>query len=49
MRDGQTKISYEVLDKGSRVKELAQMMSGQEETAIATKHAKELLEIAGIS
>ena len=49
MRDGQTKISYEVLDKGSRVKELAQMMSGQEETAIAIKHAKELLEIAGIS
>ncbi len=46
---GKTKISYEVLDKGSRIKELAQMMSGQEETAIAVRHAKELLESAGVS
>ena len=46
---GNTKISYEVLDKGSRIKELAQMMSGQEETGIAVKHAKELLDGAGIS
>ncbi len=46
---GNTKISYEVLDKGSRIKELAQMMSGHEETGISIKHAKELLEAAGIS
>lgn len=41
---GKTKISYEVLSQESRVKELAQMMSGQEETAISVRHARELLE-----
>lgn len=46
MAAGKTQISYEVLGKEGRVKELAQMMSGQEETAIAVKHAKELLENA---
>ncbi len=43
MAAGKTKISYEKLDAKGRVKELAQMMSGQEETAIALKHAQELL------
>lgn len=48
-KSGATKISYEVLDLESRVRELAQMMSGQEETAIAVRHARELLEGAGSS
>jgi len=43
---GKTKISYETLNGDGRVKELAQMMSGQEETAISVRHAKELLESA---
>ncbi|MCA9400039.1 MAG: DNA repair protein RecN [Candidatus Omnitrophica bacterium] len=35
------------LSKDEKVKELAQMMSGQEETSIALKHAKDLLAKAG--
>ncbi len=41
---GKTKISYEILDKNSRVQELSQMMSGQGETDISLRHAKEMLE-----
>ncbi len=48
MSGGKTKISYEKLDAKARVKELAQMMSGQEETAIALKHAQELLQAAAV-
>ena len=43
---GKTKISYVNLLKEDRVKELAQMMSGQEETAISVRHARELLQSA---
>ncbi|OGW82640.1 MAG: DNA repair protein RecN [Omnitrophica bacterium GWA2_52_8] len=40
---GKTRVQYQVIRGEERVRELAQMMSGHEETEIAKKHARELL------
>lgn len=43
VRQGRTFTEYEVVDGDERVKELAQMMSGKQETEISKKHAEEML------
>lgn len=43
---GQTVVEYELLEGEDRVKELAQMMSGKNETEISRKHAEEMLKVA---
>ncbi|MBU4333455.1 MAG: DNA repair protein RecN, partial [Candidatus Omnitrophica bacterium] len=47
VKDGRTYTSVDRLDKRSRVAELAQMMSGEQESKIAIKHANDLLAKAG--
>ncbi|MBF0385391.1 MAG: DNA repair protein RecN [Candidatus Omnitrophica bacterium] len=43
IKNGRTITTVEPLDKGAKVKELAQMMSGDKETEIAFKHAQDML------
>ncbi|OGW79463.1 MAG: DNA repair protein RecN [Omnitrophica bacterium RIFCSPLOWO2_12_FULL_44_17] len=43
VHDGQTVTEYSVIDGEDKVKELAQMMSGKEETEISKKHARDML------
>jgi DNA repair protein RecN (Recombination protein N) len=43
VKNNRTSTHLEKLDKNARVKELAQMMSGQKETEISIKHAHDLL------
>jgi len=47
VQDGRTLIHVDVLNKEQRVKELAEMMSGQKESKIAVKHASDMLAAAG--
>jgi len=47
VRQGKTVAEYEVVDGDARVRELAQMMSGKQETEISKKHAEEMLERVG--
>ncbi len=48
VRKGKTAVGYELLEGEARVKELAQMMSGERETAISKAHAAELLKSASL-
>jgi len=43
VRQGKTFTEYRVIEGEERVRELAQMMSGQDETRISKEHAKEML------
>jgi len=43
VRSGQTFADYQVIEDEARVKELAQMMSGKQESEISRKHAEEML------
>ncbi len=43
VKDKTTIADYQIVEGESRIQELAQMMSGDEETEISIKHAKELL------
>ncbi|MFH1287874.1 MAG: DNA repair protein RecN [bacterium] len=43
VKDNRTIINVSLLDKSARVKELAEMMSGEKESQIAVKHAQEML------
>ncbi|MEW6087106.1 MAG: DNA repair protein RecN [bacterium] len=43
VKDNRTIINVDLLDKTARVEELAKMMSGEKESPIALKHAKEML------
>lgn len=47
VKEGRTYTAVDLLDKKSRVAELAQMMSGEQESKIAIKHANDLLAKAG--
>ncbi|HBG60816.1 MAG: DNA repair protein RecN [Omnitrophica WOR_2 bacterium GWF2_38_59] len=47
VKNGRTYTSVDRLDKKARVAELAQMMSGEQESKIAIKHANDLLAKAG--
>ncbi|MBP9864817.1 MAG: DNA repair protein RecN [Candidatus Omnitrophica bacterium] len=42
-----TTVDYQVLEGDARVRELAQMMSGEQETKISKSHAEEMLRTAG--
>ncbi len=44
VQSGKTEVHCEVLDKDAKVRELAQMMSGKNETDISRRHAQEMLE-----
>jgi DNA repair protein RecN (Recombination protein N) len=43
VQKGKTVVRYEVLEGDGRVRELAQMMSGHQETEISKRHAEEML------
>lgn len=43
VRAGKTSTAYRIMDGDERVRELAQMMSGKQETSISLKHAEEML------
>ncbi|MDD5773689.1 MAG: DNA repair protein RecN [bacterium] len=43
VKDNRTIINVDLLDKTARVEELAKMMSGEKESPIALKHAREML------
>jgi DNA repair protein RecN (Recombination protein N) len=43
VQKGKTIVCYEVLEGDDRVRELAQMMSGHQETEISKRHAEEML------
>lgn len=43
VKDNRTFVKVAALDKKTRIKELARMMSGEKETTIAVKHAEEML------
>jgi DNA repair protein RecN (Recombination protein N) len=47
VKDNRTIVNVDLLDKAARVNELAKMMSGEKESPIALKHAKEMIERAG--
>jgi DNA repair protein RecN (Recombination protein N) len=40
---GRTRVEYQVLEGEAKVRELAQMMSGQQETELSRRHAEEML------
>jgi DNA repair protein RecN (Recombination protein N) len=43
VQKGRTQVQYQVLEGEAKVRELAQMMSGQQETEISRRHAEEML------
>ena len=47
VKTGKTSTEYRVIAGEERVQELAQMMSGKNETEISRKHAKEMLNKVG--
>lgn len=47
VKQGQTLVDYQMIEGEDRVKELAQMMSGKNESDISKKHAEEMLLKAG--
>ena len=46
VQKGKTTVEYEILKDDARIQELAQMMSGEKQTAIAKVHAEEMLKTA---
>ncbi len=46
VQKGRTLVQYQLLEGEAKVKELAQMMSGQQETEISRRHAEEMLDRA---
>ena len=46
VQKGRTRVQYEVLEGEAKVRELAQMMSGQQESEISRRHAEEMLDRA---
>ena len=43
VKDNRTIINVDLLDKNTRIEELAKMMSGEKESPIALKHAREMI------
>jgi DNA repair protein RecN (Recombination protein N) len=46
VQKGRTLVRYQVLEGEDKVRELAQMMSGQQESEISLRHAEEMLDRA---
>ena len=46
VQKGRTLVQYQVLEGEAKVRELAQMMSGQQESDISRRHAEEMLDRA---
>ena len=46
VQKGRTRVEYQLLEGEAKVRELAQMMSGQQESEISRRHAEEMLDRA---